>query len=205
MDVQEFREIIARGREWPSVEFKRGGSRQDRRLLTQVARAMIGMANRRDGGRVIIGVDEDENRLPLPDGLSDEDLATWSYDDLANSLAEYTDPSVSFDLETVEYEDKKFVALTVYEFQDMPVLCKKDYPDVLRAGACYVRTKRKPETAEIPTQADMRDLLDLAIEKGVRRFVTRARAAGLSLSGQLPPTDSESFDRQVEDFLGEGK
>lgn len=203
MDTQVFSEIIALGREQRGVEFKRGGLRKDKHLLTKVARAVIGMANRRDGGRVIVGVDEDENGVPVPQGLTAEDLSTWAYDDVANSLAEYVDPSVSFDLEVVEYEDKQFVVLTVHEFEDIPVLCKKDYPDVLRAGACYVRPRRKPETVEIPSQADMRDLLDLAVEKGVRTFVARARAAGLSLSGQLPPTDVDLFDKQMESFLGE--
>ena len=58
---------------------------------------------------------------------------------------------------------------------------------------------------EIPTQADMRDLLDLATEKGVRRFVAQARVAGLSLSGELPSTDAELFHKQLIDFIGERK
>jgi hypothetical protein len=143
--------------------------------------------------------------LPIFDGILDADLSTWSYDELADSLAEYTDPGVNFDLDIIEYESKKFIVIIIHEFEDIPVLCKKNYPEVLRAGACYIRTRRKPETLEIPTQADMRDLLDLAIEKGVRRFVAQARASGLSLSGQLPPTDAELFNQQLEDFLGEAK
>ena len=202
MDAQEFGEIIAFGRERRGVEFKRGGSRKDKQLLTKVVRAMIGMANRRDGGRVVIGVDEDNNCL-VPNGITAEDLPTWHYDDLADSVAEYADPSMDFDLEIVEYEGSTFVVLAVQEFADIPVLCKRDYPGTLRAGACYIRTRRKPETTEIPTQADMRDILELAVEKGVRRFIVQARAADLALSGSLPPTDAEQFARQIEEFLGE--
>lgn len=205
MNIEEFKEIIAQDREQRGVEFKQGGSKKDKRLLTKVVRAIIGMANRRDGGRIIIGVSEGQNGMPIFDGISVEDLSTWSYDQLADSFAEYADPGVNFDLEIIEYENKKFIAIIVHEFDDIPVLCKKNYPEVLRAGACYVRTRRKPETLEIPTQADMRDLLDLAIEKGVRRFVAQAMASGLSLSGQLPPTDAELFNRQLEDFVGEAK
>ncbi len=205
MNTQEFSEIIARGREQSGVEFKGGGPRTDKQLLTRVVRAVIGMSNRRDGGYVMIGIDENNQGAPIPNGVSANDLATWSYDDLANSLAEYVEPSVSFDLEAIEYQGKSFVIINVHEFEDIPVLCRRGYPGVLRAGACYVRTRRKPETLEIPTQADMRDLLDLATEKGVRRFVARARAAGLSLSGQLPPTDAEFFNRQLESFLGGSK
>ena len=64
-----------------------------------------------------------------------------------------------------------------------------------------MRTRRKPETAEIPTQEDMRDLLDLAVEKGVRKFITQAHAAGLSVSGQRPPTDEELFESEILDFV----
>lgn len=203
MNTQEFSEIIAFGREQRGVEFKRGGSRKDKRLLVKVVRAVISMANRRDGGYVIVGVDEDEDKMPVPKGLTAEDLSTWVYDDVADSLSEYVDPNVSLDLKVIEYEMKQFVVLIVHEFEDLPILCKKNYLDVLRAGACYVRTRRKPETVEIPSQVDMRDLLDLAVEKGVRRFVTRARTVGLSLAGQLLPTDADLFNKQIENFLGE--
>jgi len=202
MNKQEFSEIIALGREQRGVEFKRGGSRKNKHLLTKVVRAVMSMANRRDGGYVIVGV-EDEDGMPVPKGLTDEDLSTWIYDDVADSLSEYVDPNVSFDLKVIEYEGKQFVVLIVHEFEDLPILCKKDYSDVLRAGACYVRTRRKPETVEIPSQVDMRDLLDLAVEKGVRRFVARARTVGLSLTGPLPPTDADLFNKQIENFLGE--
>jgi predicted HTH transcriptional regulator len=201
MDKQGLSEIIGRGREQPGVEFKAGGSRKDKRLLAKVIRAVIGMANRRDGGCVIIGIQENERGAPMPNGISSEDLVTWSYDDLADSLAQYVDPTVNFDLEAIESDGKTFVVILVQEFEDIPVLCKKDYPDVLRAGACYVRTRRKPETLEVPTQVDMRDLLELAIDKGIRRFVTRARAGGLDLLGRFPPTDADLFNKQIEDLL----
>ena len=56
------------------------------------------MANRRDGGFVVMGV-ADSDGVPDPVGLSGEDLETWKQDDIASKLAEYTDPSVSFESE----------------------------------------------------------------------------------------------------------
>ena len=203
MTEQEFIELLARGHEQRGIEFKRAGSRRDdKHLLAKVIRATISMANRRDGGLVIVGIDEDDNGIPVPVGISDDDLATWSHDEFADSLAEYADPSVDFEVEIVDYSSKKFLVIHVQEFSDIPVLCKKAYSDVLRAGACYVRTRRKPETVEIPTQTDMRDLLDLAIEKGVRKFIAQARAAGLGSSDLLPPSDNELFNQQLGILLG---
>ena len=156
------------------------------------------MTNRRNGGIVIVGV-EDSGTMLNRVGLSEADLGTWNYDDVADRIAAYADPSVAFDLEKREYDDKKFVALRIEEFADVPVLCKRSYGDVLRDGACYVRARRKPETSEIPTQADMRDLLELAIEKGVRRFLAQAQRSGLIETPTDIPrdTDDQRFDEQL--------
>lgn len=45
----------------------------------------------------------------------------------------------------------------------------------------------------------MRELLDLAIDKGVRRFVERARVAGFTLPRQ-PDDDQGRFEEEIEDF-----
>ena len=198
MTDEEFAQIIALGRETSGVEFKGPGPRSNRQLFAQVVRAILGMANRQDGGTVIIGVEDNQGVLD-PVGLGEDDLTTWGYDDVADGLAMYADPSVSFDLEVKEYNGKKYVVLEVDEFADIPVLCKRDYQGVLRNGACYVRSRRKPETSEIPTQEDMRELLELATDKGVQRFLERAVRVGLIVLPSLTPqpTDQELLDQQL--------
>jgi predicted HTH transcriptional regulator len=165
------------------------------------------MANHRDGGLVILGV-EDKNNTLTPVGLTKTDLATWNYDDISSSLAAYADPSVSFDRQILEYNGVSYIILRVHEFEDIPVLCRQDYSKsaevVLRKGACYVRSRHKPETSEIPSQEDMRDLLDLAIDKGVRKFVARGVKAGLFSIGPsvvpLPPDDKLLFEAERKDL-----
>lgn len=44
----------------------------------------------------------------------------------------------------------------------------------------------------------MRELLDLAIEKGVRRFLARALGVGLRLPGGATVEDKEEFGQQLE-------
>ena len=52
----------------------------------------------------------------------------------------------------------------------------------------------------------MRDLLELAIDKGVRNFIKRAMGAGLKLySEEMPLSDAEYFNKQLEDFIGKNK
>lgn len=199
---QQLAEALAFGREQPGIEFKTGGPRSDRRLLAKVVRAMIGMSNRRDGGHIVIGVD-DRRGVIEPVGVSGADIATWTYDAIADVVGEYCEPSVEFDVATVELDGKAYFLIQVMEFGEVPVLCSRDFGDqsgsLLREGACYIRPRRKPETVEIRTYADMRDLFDLATEKGVRRFFATARRAGIDAT---PGVTSEAlFDAQIRDFV----
>lgn len=168
MTEEEFAEIIARGREQSSVEFKSAGFRTDKHLFAKVTRATLGMANRRDGGLVIVGIEEGDVGLELK-GLTHHELATWRHDDIADGFASYADPSIEFDTEQIIYQSKTFIVITVDEFSEVPVLCKRGYNKdrelILRNGACYIRPRRKPETIEVSTYADMRDLIDLATDK----------------------------------------
>lgn len=201
MTDEQFAVLLALAHERSGVECKGPGLRTDTHLFARVTRAALSMANRRDGGLVILGVD-DSNGVLTPVGLGEEELESWQqYDHVADNFASYADPAISFDLETHEQNSKKFVVLIIHEFEDVPVLCKKGYGDgsrmLLRAGACYVRTRRKPETAEIPTQTEMRDLIDLATEKRLQRFIAQARAAGLGPLETRESHDQELFEEQV--------
>ncbi len=201
MTDEEFAEILALGHERRNTEFKGPGQRSAQPLFAKVVRAILGMANQQDGGVVVIGV-TDVGGVLDPVGLDEADLATWRYDDVAAGVASFADPFVSFDLEIKEHETKSFVVLHVREFESLPVLCRRDYQDVLRSGGCYVRTRRKPETSEVPSQNEMRDLLDLAVRKGLRAFVTQAVASGLISFAALPqaPSDAEQYSRELGDL-----
>lgn len=129
------------------------------------------------------------------------DIQTWNYDDFADALARYVDPYVTFDSAILEWGGMKFVIIRVQEFDSIPVLCKKDYQGILREGACYVRTRRKPETAEIANQTEMRELLDLATTKGIRRVMTQAHLSGITTLSQPPVTNEDLFDDQIDDLL----
>jgi predicted HTH transcriptional regulator len=205
---QEFESLLAGGHETDGVEFKGSWTRTDRLFLAKVVRAILGMANRRDGGLVILGVEE--STQPNPVGLSDEQAESWlNYDDLSASVNEYASPCVRFEPELQTFWAKKFVFIRVHQFDDIPILCAKDYNEpgkaapILRRGACYVRARHKPETSEIPSEEEMRELLELAIDKGVRKFVTRAQKAGLfpiMPSTPAPPTDEALFQKLIEDM-----
>ena len=152
------------------------------------------MANRRDGGHVIIGVDSESHD---PVGLEDDQVDTWTYDETAASVNEYASPSVSFDLEIQINQERKFIIIHVHEFADIPILCRKEcHPTNIKKAAPILRrahatsgrvtSLRRPKS---PRRTKC-ELLELAIDKGVRKFVTRAQKAGL-----FPPVQTLTFLR----------
>ena len=201
MTDKEFAEVVELRHERSDVEFKGPGQLSNRRVTAQVVKAMLGMANRRSGGSVIIGVEDNQGTLN-PVGLSHAEAVSWNYDMLADQVARYADPGVTFEVEVKSYDSSQYVVIEVEEFSDIPILCKRAFDDVLRDGACYVRTRRKPETTEIPTHAEMRDLLDLAVEKRSRQALDWAERVGLFTRGafSVSPSEQERFESQLEDL-----
>ncbi|MBK7923785.1 MAG: putative DNA binding domain-containing protein [Gemmatimonadetes bacterium] len=185
MTPNELRDILQSPREERGLEFKGPGERDDRVFFALVVQAVLAMANRRDGGVVVVGVGETDGRFE-PVGLTADELQTWKSDHVLDGLAEYADPSVDVRCSPVELDGRTFLVIEVSEFEDLPVACKKDFPGTLQRGVFYGRPRRKPESMAIGTQADMRDLIDLATEKRLRHLLEITAGAGASLK----PDDS---------------
>lgn len=207
---EEVADILAIGHETAGVEFKPAGLRQGE-LEGRVIRAILGMANRTGGGVVVLGVQENPDKTLRPVGMSPEQIVSWNHDDTTATTSAHADPFVTFTTRTVRATNgMDFVILRVDEFEELPVLCKKEFAHpinpkkpILVRGACYVRTRGKPETIDIASQTEMRDLLTRAVDKGVARFVQRARAAGVPLvPGESAPTPDDLFAAQAIDISG---
>lgn len=198
MNEAEFGELIQLRKEGRSLEFKGPNPWKATEFKAKIAKSILAFTNVRDGGRIIIGAHENDDDTYEFSGMMEEDLDTWNYDEVASFVSEYADPFVEFTLDRPVYRKKTFVVVTVAEFNEIPVICKRDGLANLRRGAIYTRTYRMPESAEVPTQTELREILDLAMEKRLRRFLRTASRAGLVSSfGQ---SDAEKFDEQLEDF-----
>lgn len=183
--------------ETAGVEFKRAGTLDE--LLSKVVRATLAMANRRNGGLIVVGVEEVQHQLRWT-GVTNAQAATWVSDHFADKVAVYADPSVSCQVSTMSHDGNSYVTVEVDEFDTVPVVCKKS-GNGLREGAIYVRPRRKPESVETPTAADARDLLDLAAEKLTRSFLGTAERVGLLPATPAQPNDEALFDAQIDDLL----
>jgi hypothetical protein len=140
-------------------------------------------------------------------GVTPEQAESWRYEHLADALAPLAEPPVIFDIEVRTHEGRHYLLIEVDEFEDLPVICRRNFPrslrpgekSTLRDGAVYVRPRRKPETSEIATQADMRELLELATEKRLRGLMGTVARAGARLVGG-PTADQAFTDELPEDF-----
>src|SRR5437899_2141889 len=120
MTEAEFDELLALG-EKQRTEYKAPGRATDKSFIARIARAVLGMANRRDGGLVIIGVEEISRRLKCV-GLDQATMATWqARDNVEAAINAYADPSADFDIE-FEPMSRRCVIIRVREFSDQPLL-----------------------------------------------------------------------------------
>lgn len=180
MTDQDFALLVAAG-EQRNVEFKSARGREDA-TIAEVVRAVLGMSNSRDGGSVVIGIDDNLAAT----GLSDAQMATWGEEDLQQQLDQFADPYVVVRVQPIEptsgpHDGKKFVLLQVAPFDTVPVICRKDVIQngnhKVRKGALYVRPHHMPSTIQVSDHAQMRELIDLATEREVQRIL---RAVGVS-------------------------
>jgi hypothetical protein len=199
--VDEVQQFLRLGHEIRSFEVKGPGSLSDKGYCAKVARAAMAMGNLRDGGLVCLGIAETRMADMLP-GLDPTQLIEWAnYDDVTDALARYADPPVAFRPHRLTLASRReVVVIEVSEFEDVPHVCKRDYPEILQNGMTYVRPRGKPESVPVPSSTEMRELLDLAITKGVREFIRRAGAAGVQF-GAVPTVE----DVEREAFANEAK
>src|SRR6266850_7828954 len=174
-DHQAFIDLIEQGAEGRSLEFKQSMNAQDQLVKAKIARTIMAMANLQDGGRIVIGM---KQVMPgwQPEGVRPEDFGHWSTDNIMAFTNAYADPFVECEVVQFKVKGTDFVGITVREFRDLPVVCKLEFRApakqgaelILQRGALYIRSTRIPETVPVSTQTEMREILDIAIEKGVR-------------------------------------
>ena len=141
----------------------------------------------RDPGYIVIGVDESSVRPETFLGLSQADLKSWSHDHIASVVANYADPGVEFLVSRQKYENVDLILITVEEFNNVPVICKKDSQNVLRKGAIYVRPRGQVQTVEVSSQTEMRELIDIATEKALAHMLATVEGA----NGKIVSRDAQ--------------
>jgi predicted HTH transcriptional regulator len=192
--VQGILDLLQEGR---SVDFKKASSWDD--VKQGIPKDVLAMSNVRDGGIVIIGVEENNNVWNCT-GMTDEQINTYNPDDMIDHINKYASPSINFDIVTHEDDKRlKYLVIQIHEFDEKPVVCKRNCADELRQGAFYIRPLGKAESREVQTAEELHDLLDLAVEKRLRGFMHQIQRVGIDLKTiQLEKSDADKFDEELE-------
>lgn len=184
-------EYVRHGREERNLEYKERLDWSKKEDQHKLVKAALAMGNIRDGGVIALGVRADG----FPVGLAEAEATPFQHDALAPVVNEYAEPYSDLTV-TVGHDpddpDRWFVVIQVREFDEYPVICKRDGID-LRRGALYTRSTKMHASAEVSSVAEMKEILDLAAEKGIRAFNLRSAAAGLTTG----PQHKEEFEKQL--------
>lgn len=183
MTLSEFEALVVGQTESPTLEFK-GPSDWGGALVKDI----LAMSNCQDGGVIVIGIKDDTlERL----GLTAEQAASYDIEKMRDFLRDYADPYVTLSKDTiVDASGRTFVVLRVAEFDDVPVICRRDSAYVL-AGRIYFRSRtRRVESAPISNATEMRDIVERSTVKRMRRI----RQLGLTVT----PSHRKELDRELE-------
>jgi predicted HTH transcriptional regulator len=177
-----------------NVDFKRSESWSS--LEMTLVKSMLGMGNLADGGLVIVGVAESGATWELT-GIQPDHLATFDVDVMADSFGMRISPSPDITIVTHTRDGRLYLAVAIAEFVEHPFVCAKDGPpgSGLQRGRIYHRpTSGRPRTESVINADDMRDMLRLAIDKGVKRYVERVRGSGFV---EIVESAGDHFDEEL--------
>lgn len=120
-----------RKRESYNLEFKENFQRGDQ--LLKYIKTLVGMANNR-GGQIVFGI-KDSPRLPM--GMTNTKFMEIDPKDIDSRIREYFEPSIRWEMDVIEYNEKSFGLLYTEEALEKPIVCKKNKDNILREGAIY--------------------------------------------------------------------
>jgi predicted HTH transcriptional regulator len=195
---QRAKDAIDLPAELAAVEFKAGQAFSD--LQYKITKTSMGMANLRDGGLIIIGVAQNEDRSFLVEGVSEASVATYVQETVYEFINRFASPPVELRVAPFEHVDKQFVVIAISPFERTPVVCRRNTPDgvaksdQMYVGDFFVRTGDRVGTSIVTSAQMMSDLLELATS---RRYSEMSRLQ--RESGVLTPPAVDAFDAEVND------
>lgn len=157
MDTYEFESLVEGASESASLDFKTAMN-----WSKSLIKDILAMSNIQDGGRIVVGISDDLNRV----GLSEEQIASFNEESIKDQVAEYADPYVSFNIKVAKDRNGlKYMVISVNEFDEIPIICRRDGEDIKRGDIYYRSKSGRSASKRIANEYDMRDILDRAAVK----------------------------------------
>jgi len=176
-----------------NFDFKRGFSWRDKtRETLGVVADIMALSNIRDGGRVILGID---NRTRAFAGVNGEWWNSFDTTRVMDVVNKYCDPLLDvtiFTFNDIEHDGNRgtLVVLQVAEFSEIPTICKKTGnlssggEPIFKEGQVLIRTNRAA-TQVISNAHDMRELIERATVKNRERILRQAALISPEINKQI--------------------
>jgi predicted HTH transcriptional regulator len=167
----DIRRLLALKSEGPNLEYKAGfdwNDSKNRDHKYELMRDLIALANTKDGGRIVFGVNDADFQFV---GVSQVIFESIDPADVGSMLHDVAAPKVRFAIYRTNIDGKRVVVFDVAEFDETPIICEKAIPAtdgskrvILRRGAVYIRTGAS-STEEIVAPDEMRSLIERAVRR----------------------------------------
>lgn len=179
MTTQELEEKLEGATETQTIEFKNACDWN----VCMFAKDILALSNVQDGGYLIIGV---EDGSFIRKGITDTQKETYKIDVMKDQMTSYADPHVNFIVQFPKDGDQKeYAVIHVFQFEEVPVICRKNSADT-KSGTIYYRNKnRRAESGPVSNSYDMRDIIQLATIRMMQRKVTLGFTVNASVKEKL--------------------
>ena len=160
-------------------------------LKPKLVRGALALSNTEGGGYLIVGIGKDKGDMAhKPEGMPKEVALTYDPDRVPDHINSFADPPIDIEVRSFEDGGRFFIAIKVHEFATEPVICKKGGGEV-RRGSFYYRSRRMPQSSPVTSSDEMREIIDRAVDKALRKQRKRLRS--------YPPQEGDMFaDEQRE-------
>lgn len=197
MSDEALLELVYHGREERNLEYKQSMSWQEPVTKAKIAKSAMAMANLPDGGAIVVGV-EKSGETHNPSGMEQSHIESFRQDEVMEYVNQrFADPYVELSVTPTLIGDNSFIVIQVREFAQLPIICKNNGLENLRRGALYTRSRVKHETIEVRSQTELREILDLAVDKEIRRLRSRGLLVSTEGTTSAEP-DNQKFEQQRE-------
>lgn len=158
----------------------------------------MAMANLRDGGRIIIGVED--NPL-VATGIKPEHEGEYRQDAIYQLVSRYTRHQVDLAVISLVESGKRFIGIEIAGFDRTPIFCNVPTPneagsDGLRVGDLPGRDFGRIATTRVHDPDLVEEIFEVAAEKRARSIIAQAQRIGLT----LPDGDAVRFEKERRDF-----
>lgn len=167
--------------------------------------SMLAMSNTRDGGSIVIGIEE--NKLDKTYeylGVQEEHLSTFNGDNLKAKVESFSSFPLDYEIGMGSYKGKKYIIINVPEFALNPAICKKcgdnqEDKTILEEGAIYIRTlKDKPSSIKLHKPADVQDFIERVADKQISHL--HHRGWKHETENIISKSDKSLFEKERKGF-----